>query len=101
MLAGGASALAHLAGKSADHLNRVCRRHLGVTASAVVNRLRLERAEYLLQSTPMEITAVAFESGFSNLSYFYRLFRERRGTTPRLYRDMHVQPVLPGSNQER
>jgi len=43
----------------------------------------------------------AFESGFSNLSYFYRLFRERRSTTPRVYRDMHVQPVLPGSNQER
>lgn len=100
LLARGASALAQLAGKSADHLNRVCRRHLGVTASAVVNRLRLERAEYLLQSTPMEITDVAFESGFNNLSYFYRLFRERVGTTPRVYRDMRVQPVLPGSNRE-
>jgi AraC family cel operon transcriptional repressor len=95
VLAGGAAALARSAGRSLDHLNRTCRRYLGATASSVVNRLRIERAEHLLQSTPLDITDIAFESGFSSLSYFYRVFRAHAGVTPAAFRDSHVQPVFP------
>jgi AraC family transcriptional regulator, dual regulator of chb operon len=93
VLAEGSRGLAAIAGRSVDHLNRTCRRFLGTTASVVVNRLRLENAEHLLRTTSLSITEVAYSSGFGNLSYFYRLFRERAGCSPRRFREINHVPV--------
>lgn len=92
-LARGVRGLAELAGRSREHVNRVLRSHTGQTASATVNRLRLDRASRLLRMTDQPISRVAAESGLPNLSYFYRLFRERFGTTPRRYRLAHQRLV--------
>jgi AraC family cel operon transcriptional repressor len=87
LLQEGISALIRRTGKSADHVGRVCRRTEGVTAAGLVNRIRLDRAATLLVGPDRSVTEIAFESGFSNLSYFYRRFRERFGTSPRRYRE--------------
>lgn len=87
LLQEGLSALVRRCGKSADHIGRVCKRTEGVTAAGLVNRLRLDRAATLLAGPTPSVTDVAFESGFANLSYFYRRFRERFGTSPRRYRE--------------
>lgn len=94
LLQEGVGGFVRLTGKSADHVCRVCRAVEGVTTSGLVNRLRLDRAAWLLAHSPEggtgraeTITDVAFDSGFSNLSYFYRTFRERFGTSPRQYRE--------------
>lgn len=87
LLQEGLSALIRRTGRSADHVGRVCRRTEGVTAAGLVNRLRLDRAAKLLVGPDRSVTEIAFESGFSNLSYFYRRFRERFGTSPRRYRE--------------
>lgn len=92
-LAAGVSGLARVAGRSEDHLNRTCRRCLGITASGLLNRLRLDRAEALLRTTHHDVTEVAYESGFGNLSYFFRLFRERHGVSPGRYRGLAQVPV--------
>ena len=93
ILADGVPGLASACGRTADHVNRVCRSQLGITASEYVNRLRLERAEQLLRTSDLDVTGVAYDSGFANLSYFFRLFRSRWGTTPRQYRDAARLPV--------
>ena len=92
-LAAGVSGLARAAGRSEDHLNRTCRRCLGLTASALLNRLRLDRAESLLRTTHLDVTVVAYESGFGSLSYFFRLFRDRHGISPGRYRGLVQLPV--------
>lgn len=98
LLADGLGALSRLAERSPDHVNRTCRRYLGTNASGLVNRLRLEHAERLLRTTALDVTDIAFRSGFGNLSYFYRLFRERSGRSPRAFRALAQRPVVSDGN---
>ncbi len=85
-LAGGVSELARLAGRGRAHISRVVRRTRGVTPTELVNRLRLDRAARELRMTGRPIIRIALDCGWSNLSHFYRLFRQRFGLTPRQYR---------------
>ena len=69
---------------------RVCRssccelfaRHLGQSPVAYLNEFRLETARRLLRESRDPIADVAFACGFSNQSYFTRLFKIRFGETP-------------------
>ncbi len=57
----------------------------GMTFSEFVVEQRLAQAHRMLSSvqfTDWTIGAIAFEVGFSNLSYFNRTFRRRYGATP-------------------
>ena len=40
----------------------------------------------LLKSTKMEISEIAFEVGFNNVTYFHRIFKKRYKTTPQAFR---------------
>lgn len=78
--------LSQLADRSPEHLNRVIRKSFGCTTTDLANRVRLERAARLLSMTSRPILRIADDSGFDNLGYFYRLFRDHFGVTPRRYR---------------
>jgi AraC-like DNA-binding protein len=57
----------------------------GTSFTAYVNELRLQRALTLLTGAPARtrrISDIALDAGFSDLSYFNRLFRSRFGDTP-------------------
>jgi len=85
-LAAGPARLAEHAHRSAEHLNRVIRKHLGQTTTELINDIRLERAGRLLRMTDRPIVTVAQDCGINNLSYFHRLFKARFGLSPRRYR---------------
>jgi len=82
----GARALARLADRSAEHVNRTVRRCYDCTATELVNDLRLNRAARLLRMTDLAIPDVAARAGYDNLGYFYRRFARRYETTPRRFR---------------
>ncbi|MDA0578651.1 MAG: AraC family transcriptional regulator [Verrucomicrobia bacterium] len=86
---GGTRALARLAGRTPQHVNRALKLRHGITATDVVNRARLEHAAMQLRMSTEKIIVVALESGFQNLGHFYQVFRREFGTTPRLYRLRH------------
>ena len=48
--------------------------------------VRITRACHLLSQPELSISQVAAESGFNNLSYFNRVFREIKKLTPKAYR---------------
>ena len=50
-----------------------------------LNYYRIETACYELAATDKNITEVALDAGFSNPSYFIRLFRKYKGVTPGQY----------------
>ncbi|MDQ6773926.1 MAG: AraC family transcriptional regulator [Candidatus Dormibacteraeota bacterium] len=75
-----------LSGVSRGHLARALRRHRGLTPAQFITQLRLRRAALLLEITRTPVGEVALESGFDNISYFHRRFRERFGRTPRAFR---------------
>jgi AraC-like DNA-binding protein len=74
--------LARDAGMSRYHFLRVFRRVAGLTPHQYVLRLRLHRAALRLRFDTASITAVAYESGFNDLSTFNRRFRRFMGMTP-------------------
>jgi len=71
---------------TAEHVARTFRRCLGRTPTEVLNDAKLARAAARLAGTSEGILSIALDSGFGNLSHFYKLFRDRYGTTPRRYR---------------
>ena len=62
----------------------------GTTFSAYVLGQRLAQAQHMLADpryAGWSITAIAFEAGFGDLSYFDRAFRSRYGATPSDFRE--------------
>ncbi len=82
----GASGFIRAAGRSHEHVCRTCKAVTGLTPSEYVNRIRIDYAAQLFRSTEESIEDVIENCGFENVSYFYRLFRNQMGTTPRAYR---------------
>lgn len=62
------------------------RRHAGISFSEYVNNVRLGKAMEMLKHTDQSIASIAYDVGFSNVTYFNRLFRNRYGRTPRSVR---------------
>lgn len=60
---------------------------MGTTPSAYILERRLQKAAERLSSGRADsITAIAYATGFNDSAYFTRCFRQRFGTTPRLWR---------------
>lgn len=87
-----AAQLIHL---SEGAFSRFFRAHTGKTFPEFINELRIGRACRLLTETEKNITEVAFESGFTNLSNFNRQFLRLKAVSPREYR-RQMQERLPG-----
>jgi AraC family cel operon transcriptional repressor len=86
----GLPALVTACGRCAEHVNRTVRAHYDMTATDLLIQLRLDYAARRLRLSQDDILAIALDAGFDNLSYFYRRFKSRFGTTPRRFR---INPV--------
>lgn len=63
------------------------RRHTGKTFSEYINDYRLNLAIERLEFAEDNIADIAYSVGFSNVTYFNRLFRARFGCTPKSMRN--------------
>lgn len=72
---------------STNHVTRLFQKYMGMGFTSYKNKVRLDRSKYLFQETDKSIKEVCEEVGFSNLNYFYRLFKESTGMTPKEYQD--------------
>ncbi|MEO0913366.1 MAG: AraC family transcriptional regulator [Pseudomonadota bacterium] len=91
----GATGFLDAAARSQEHVCRQTRRHLGLSPTQYVNRIRIQHAAMLLSATDRPLSDLAADCGFENLSYFHRLFREQYGTTPKKYRVRHRRSAGP------
>jgi AraC family cel operon transcriptional repressor len=87
----GAEGMIEAAGRSQAHVCRESRRHLGLSPTQYVNRIRIQHAAMMLSGTDHAVAVIAQDCGFENLSYFHKLFREQYGSTPRGYRQRHAK----------
>lgn len=67
---------------------RYFKRRTEQTFSQFVNNVRIAHATNLLLTKDWDILRICYQSGFSNLSYFNRQFREIVGQTPKEYRNL-------------
>ena len=84
-----------ISGKSQEHLTRSLRKYYGLSPTQFINQLRLQKTAHLLRSTNRAITGIIFDSGFNNISYFNRIFKERYSCSPREYRKQSQQIIKP------
>jgi transcriptional regulator GlxA family with amidase domain len=85
--------LAERACMSPRNFARAFHKELGATPASYVERLRVEHARTLLESSPAPVAAIAVECGFGTVETFRRAFQRRVGTSPNEYRD-RFRPAL-------
>jgi signal transduction histidine kinase/DNA-binding response OmpR family regulator len=78
----GVDILAREIGMSPTQLYRKLRALTGQVPNEFIRSLRLKRAAELLTRRMGNVAEVAYEVGFSNLSYFAKCFREKYGVSP-------------------
>lgn len=65
---------------------RCFRNTIGTTPIQYLKQFRIRKAAELLVSTDMKIVDIGVNCGFSEMSYFAKIFRELQGCTPSEYR---------------
>ena len=81
--------LAALAGMSPVAFSRFFRVRTNRTLSDYIADIRLGFAARMLVDTTRNISEICYECGFNNLSNFNRMFKAKRGSTPREFREMY------------
>jgi AraC family L-rhamnose operon regulatory protein RhaS len=79
-------------GMSRRRFTQLFREATGTSWSSYRTRLRIDYARQLLRETRRSVTAVAFESGFEDLSSFYRAFKRQTGHPPHAWRQGQIDP---------
>lgn len=67
---------------------KLVKKSTGKTFKQLIQDERLENTVKLLKSTKLPINEVMEEVGYENITYFYKLFKERYQMTPHEYRNM-------------
>lgn len=71
---------------SVYQLSRLIKQNTGSTFKELLQRKRLNKAVQLLSDTKLSISDIIAYVGYDNASYFFRIFKERYGVSPREYR---------------
>lgn len=74
---------AELCDMSEANFRRLFREYMGISPIDYRNDIRLIHAKNKLQSGEYNVSEAAYESGFSNLSFFIRLYKKKYGYTPK------------------
>lgn len=77
--------LANMSGYSYDHFRHLFKAHIGMAPMNYIIHLRMEKAKDMLLARKDNITQIALECGYSNLSYFSNIFKKKTGKNPREY----------------
>ena len=80
------AALAAELSLSPNHLGKLFRDAAGMSFSAYVTGIRLNRACFLLANSDMPLKELAAEAGFRSSEYFHKVFRDQLLRTPARYR---------------
>lgn len=73
---------------SKDYFIKIFRQELGVTPVQFIINDKLMKAKLMLASTNLTIKEIAYSLGYSDTSYFIRLFKKRHKLSPLQYRKL-------------
>jgi AraC-like DNA-binding protein len=77
---------------SHSHLHRKLIALTGLSATRFIRHVRLNAAREMFKDARLTITAIAFDTGFSDPSYFGRIFKKEFGMTPAEWREKVLKP---------
>ena len=71
---------------SSSHISGLFKKETGITLSAYITHVRIEKSKVLLRQPELTIAEVASMCGFEDQSYFTRVFKSQVGISPKKYR---------------
>jgi AraC-like DNA-binding protein len=83
------SEAAHLASMTDISFSRFFKLRTGRTFIDTVNDIRLGQASRMLIDTTHSITEICYKCGFNNISNFNRIFKKKKGCTPKEFREAY------------
>lgn len=78
--------MVELSQKSRTHLGRVIKQYYGVTIPEYIYEIRLNYMANSLITTDNPVLSICYECGFENISWAYKQFKNKYGTTPNDFR---------------
>ncbi len=79
-------ALSVMCGITPEYFRKIFRTYYGTSPVKYINELKISHAKELLASGMYSVTEVAFQSGYTDTSFFSREFKKNTGVTPKDYR---------------
>ena len=86
--------LAELAGMTPTAFSRFFKTRTGTTLSEYITNIRIGHAARKLVDTTMTIAEICYECGFNNISNFNRLFKKKKGCSPKTFRENYLKTKL-------
>ena len=74
-------------------LSREIKHRTGKIFKELLQEKRLAQAAYYLTHTSLHVDEIGEAVGYSNLSYFHKIFQQRYGTTPKKYRNRQCRSL--------
>lgn len=72
--------------RSPAYFSSLLTKKQGASFRQLLTSLRVKEAQRLLQETALSVQEIAERTGFVNANYFSKVFKEKLGTSPRLFR---------------
>lgn len=69
-----------------EYTSKLIKEATGMTYKAILQKVRIERASFLLVDTNLSVQNIALEVGYENVEHFIRTFKKVNGMTPTEYR---------------
>ncbi|WP_291119258.1 helix-turn-helix domain-containing protein [Empedobacter sp. UBA7248] len=73
---------------SANYLNILCKKHLKVSATQLIQQRIIIEAKRLLKSGDLSIKEISFDLGFTDHAYFSNFFKAQTNITPSEFRNL-------------
>ena len=89
--------IAKASGFSAPYFSTIFKEEMGENLSSYLNRLRVEKAGYMLTDTNFSLSKIARACGFEDQSWFSKIFKLYAGMSPGKYRGQggKLAPKIP------
>jgi AraC-like DNA-binding protein len=78
--------IAEMLGCSADYLSHLFHVETRERLTHYIQRIRIEGALLALETTKLNISEIAYASGFADPAYFARVFKQHKGVSPQEFR---------------
>ncbi|BCM89830.1 HTH-type transcriptional activator Btr [Abditibacteriota bacterium] len=89
-----ASDVASAVGYNAQYLGRVFQLTYRQSLAEAIRRTRINHAKSLLLHTDSNVSEIARQSGFEDIKYFQRVFKQLEGITPLRFRRLHARMTV-------
>ena len=80
--------ISSVANMHSSYFCKVFRSALGISFVEYLNLVRISNAKTLLEETKKNVTEIAFEVGFSSVSYFIKTFKKYNSHSPNKYKSL-------------